>query len=68
MHAFVTQRWLITVRANAAFRIQPALERWERSPDLAAYGISFMLYALADYDVISDRIFAQQPLDSRFAG
>ena len=75
--AFVSERWLITVRDNPAFSIRPVLERWNRSPGLAAHGVSFLLYAVLDavvdgyfdviediddyYDVVSERIFAGQP-------
>jgi magnesium transporter len=55
------------------------LERWDRSPDLAAHGVSFLLYGLLDdvvetyfdavqafddyYEAVSDEIFAERPLD-----
>jgi hypothetical protein len=37
--AFISRRWLITVRENDRFSIGPVLERWDRSPDLAAHGV-----------------------------
>jgi magnesium transporter len=77
--AFVTERWLITVRENDGFSIGPMLQRWDRSPDLAAHGVSFLLYGLLDvvidgyfdaiqafddyYDEVSDGIFSEHPLD-----
>ena len=77
--AFVNERWLITVRKNDGFSIAPVLERWDRSPDLAVYGVSFFLYGLLDvivdgyfdavqsfdeyYEEVSDGIFAERPLD-----
>ena len=77
--AFVNERWLITVRKNDGFSIAPVLERWDRSPDLAVYGVSFFLYGLLDvivdshfdavqsfdeyYQEVSDGIFAERPLD-----
>lgn len=77
--AFAHKRWLITVRKNDDFPIAPVLERWDRSPDLAAHGVSFLLYGLLDvvvdgyfdairvfdeyYDEVSDGIFAERPLD-----
>src|SRR5712691_152640 len=77
--AFVNERWLITVRKNDGFSIGPVLERWDRSPDLAVHGVSFLLYGLLDvivdsyfdavqsfdeyYDEVSDGIFADHPLD-----
>jgi magnesium transporter len=77
--AFINERWLITVRENDRFSIDPVLERWDRSPDLAVYGVSFLLYGLLDvivdsyfdtvqafdeyYEEVSDGIFADRPLD-----
>jgi magnesium transporter len=77
--AFVNERWLITVRKNDGFSIDPVLERWDRSPDLAVYGVSYLLYGLLDvivdsyfeavqsfdeyYEEVSDGIFADRPLD-----
>lgn len=77
--AFVNKRWLITVRENEGFPIDPVLTRWDRSPDLAIHGVTFLLYGLLDvvvdgyfdaigtfdeyYDVVSEGIFADQPLD-----
>jgi magnesium transporter len=77
--AFVNERWLITVRKNDGFSIAPVLERVDRSPDLAVYGVSFFLYGLLDvivdsyfdavqsfdeyYEEVSDGIFAERPLD-----
>ena len=77
--AFINKRWLITVRKDDRFPIEPVLERWDRSPDLAAHGVSFLLYGLLDvvvdgyfdavqafddyYDEVSEGIFAERPLD-----
>jgi magnesium transporter len=77
--AFVGRRWLITVRKDEGFPIGPVLERWDRSPDLAVHGVSFLLYGLLDvvvdgyfdaigafdeyYEEVSDGIFAERPLD-----
>ena len=77
--AFIDERWLITVRKDEASRWTPVLERWDRSPDLAAHGVSFLLYGLLDvvvdgyfdavqafddyYDEVSEGIFAERPLD-----
>jgi magnesium transporter len=78
--AFINERWLITVRKDDGFSIDPVLERWDRSPDLAAHGVSFLLYGLLDvvvdgyfdaiqafdeyYDEVSDGVFAEHPLDA----
>ncbi len=77
--AFISNQWLVTVRKDDRFPIEPVLERWDRSPDLAAHGVSFLLYGLLDmvvdgyfdtvqafddyYEVVSDAMFADQPLD-----
>jgi magnesium transporter len=77
--AFVNERWLITVRKDAGFSLDPVLARWDRSPDLAAHGVSFLLYGLLDivvdgyfdavqafdtyYQEVSDGIFSGNSLD-----
>ncbi len=77
--SFINERWLITVRKNDEFPIEPVLERWDRSPDLAIYGVSFLLYGLLDvivdsyfaavqsfddyYEKVSDGLFADRALD-----
>ena len=35
--------------------MDPVLERWDRSPDLAVHGVSFLLYGLLD--VVVDGYF-----------
>jgi magnesium transporter len=77
--AFINERWLITVRKDDGFSIEPVLQRWDRSPDLAAFGCGFLLYGLLDvivdgyfeavqafdeyYDRVSEGIFADRPLE-----
>lgn len=77
--AFVNSRWIITVRKNDRFPIEPVLRRWDRSADLAKHGVSFLLYGLLDvivdgyfetvqafddyYDEVSEGIFSERPLD-----
>ena len=76
--AFVSKRWFITVRESDQFPIAPVLERWDRSPDLAAHGVPFLLYGILDvvvdgyfdavqvfddyYEEVSEGIFAERPL------
>lgn len=78
VNVFINRRWLITVRKDPAFRIEPVLERWDRSPDLAVHGVGFLLYALLDavvdtyfdvtrtfdefYELVSEGLFAEQQL------
>lgn len=73
---FISPRWLVTVRKSPAFRIEPVLERWDRSPDLAVNGVGFLLYGLLDvvvdtyfdvtqrfdefYELVSEGMFAEQ--------
>lgn len=77
--AFIGDRWLITVRKDEDFSMAPVLQRWDRSPDLAEHGVSFLLYGLLDvvvdgyfdaveqfdeyYDEVSEGIFADTPLE-----
>ena len=79
--AFVGDRWFITVRTDDGFGMDKVVERWDRSPDLAQGGVSFLLYGLLDvvvddyfesvesfdeyYDKISETIFADNPIDPR---
>lgn len=76
--SFIGDRWLITVRKDEGFAVEPMLQRWDRSPELIVQGVSFLLYGLLDvitdsyfetvqqfdefYDDISDRIFSEKPL------
>ena len=77
--AFISARWIVTVRKNADFSMDAVLQRWDRSADLTKYGVSFLLYGLLDviidgyfdtvqvfddfYDEISEGIFSERPLD-----
>jgi magnesium transporter len=77
--AFVGDRWFITVRKDDQFDMDQVVERWDRSKDLSAQGVSFLLYGLLDvvvdgyfdavdqfddyYDEVSDGIFADTPLE-----
>ena len=77
--AFVNERWLVTVRKDPGFAIEPVLSRWDRSSHLAEQGVSFLLYGLLDvvvdgyfeavegfdefFDRISEGIFSEQPRD-----
>lgn len=76
--AFISERWLVTVRKDENFPLDPVIARWDRSTDLAVHGVSFLLYGLLDavvdsyfdavqgfdefYDQISEGIFAEKPI------
>ena len=73
--AFIHQRWLVTVRNDEGFALEPLLERWDRSKDLAKHGVGFLVYGLLDvvidqaftalddfdeyYDDVSDSVFSE---------
>jgi magnesium transporter len=77
--AFMSERWLITVRKEDGFDLAPVLERWDRSQTLAANGVGYLLYGLLDeiidgyfttvsqfddyYDEVSEELFNEHPLD-----
>ncbi len=77
--AFISHHWLITVRKDDRFPIEPVLARWDRSPDLAVHGVGFLLYGLLDvvvdgyfdaieafdeyYEDVSGAMFAEKPLE-----
>ena len=77
--AFINDRWIITVRKNDGFSMEPVIQRWDRSADLVKHGVSFLLYGLLDvivdgyfetvqafdeyYDEVSEGIFSERPLE-----
>ena len=74
--AFIHQRWLVTVRKDEGFSLEPLLQRWDRSRDLARHGVGFLVYGLLDvvvdqtfttldgfdqfYDDVSDSVFSEE--------
>lgn len=76
--AFIGSRYLITVRKDEGFSMEPVLRRWGQSSDLLQHGVGFLLYGLLDvvidsyfdtvrefddyYDEVSEGIFADEPL------
>ena len=59
---FITSQALITVRKDPAFDIEPVVEQWDSSEDLAAYGVSFLLYGLLDH-IVDGHFAAVESLD-----
>jgi magnesium transporter len=60
--AFVTERALITVRKDDGLDIGAIAERWDASPDLAKFGVGYLLHGLLDY-VVDGHFEAVQSLD-----
>ena len=65
--AFITKQALVTVRKSEKFRMDPVVERWDASPDLAMYGVGFLLYGLVDY-IVDSHFDAVQALDDEIEG
>jgi magnesium transporter len=60
---FVTKRALVTVRKDEDIAIEPVLERWDDSKDLAKFGVSFLLWGLLD-EIVDGHFEAVQSLDT----
>jgi magnesium transporter len=62
---FIGTRWLVTVRKDRGFAIEPVVQRWDRNTDRSAHGVAFLLYELLDE--IVDRLFdAVETLDEYY--
>jgi magnesium transporter len=62
LSAFITTKALITVRKDTAFDIDNVVARWDDLPDLAEFGVGFLLYGLIDH-VVDGHFAAVQDLD-----
>ena len=62
--AFVSQRFLITVRKSGHFDIDEVVSRWDSSSDLAKHGIGYLLYGLLDV-VVDGHFETVQDLDDQ---
>jgi magnesium transporter len=60
--AFITSQALITVRKDDGLDIGAVVDRWDASPDLARYGVGYLLYGLLDY-IVDGHFDAVQNLD-----
>jgi magnesium transporter len=65
--AFVTPRALVTVRKDDGFDMSAVVARWDDTPELTAYGVSFLLYGLLDF-VIDGHFTAVESLDEEIEG
>jgi magnesium transporter len=60
--AFVTERALITVRKDDGLDIGAVVDRWDASPDLAKFGVGYLVHGLLDY-VVDGHFDAVQSMD-----
>jgi len=60
--AFITENVLITVRKDKAFDIDAVVQRWDARPNLARYGVGYLVHGLLDY-VVDGQFDAAQALD-----
>ena len=60
--AFITKRALITVRKDDGLDIGAVLSYWDASPDLAKYGVGYLLHGLLDH-IVDGHVAAVRGLD-----
>jgi magnesium transporter len=61
---FVGRQYLITVRKDPPWSIDPVLERWQKGDALMEQGVSFMLYALLD-QIVDEYGLVTEELDDQ---
>jgi magnesium transporter len=61
---FVTKNALVTVRESPNFDIDEVIRRWDANPELAKYGVPYLLHGLLDY-VVDGYFEVLQTLDDR---
>jgi magnesium transporter len=64
LSVFITPNALITIRDDDRFTMDPVVERWDDSADLAKQGVGFLLHGLLDY-LVDGHFAAVQELDER---
>jgi magnesium transporter len=60
--AFITKRALITVRKDDRLDIGAVMSYWDASPDLAKYGVGYLLHGLLDH-IVDGHFAAVRGLD-----
>jgi magnesium transporter len=65
--AFILPRALITVRKDDGLDIGMVVDRWDASPDLAIYGVGYLVHGLLDY-IVDSHFEAVQSLDDAVEG
>jgi magnesium transporter len=77
--AFITKRALVTIRKDDGLDIGAVLSYWDASPDLAKYGVGYLLHGLLDnivdghfaavrglddaIEALEDQLFSDRPVD-----
>jgi magnesium transporter len=62
--AFITERALVTVRADEQFDVDGLIAHWgEADPELAGFGVSYLVHGLLDF-VVDQHFSAVQSLDT----
>ncbi len=61
--AFITERALVTVRADDGFDVDGLLSHWDADPDLGKHGVSYLVHGLLDF-IVDQHFTAVQSLDS----
>jgi magnesium transporter len=64
---FVTRQAVITVRRDDRVDMDDVMARWDGNPDLAKYGVAFLLHGLLDY-LVDGHMAAVQELDESLEG
>jgi magnesium transporter len=62
--AFITDRALVTVRADDHFDVDALVERWDATEDLAEHGVAHLLHGLLDL-IVDEHFDAVQALDGQ---
>ncbi len=62
--AFITDRALVTVRADDHFDVGALVERWDAAQDLAEHGVAHLLHGLLDL-IVDEHFDAVQALDGQ---
>jgi magnesium transporter len=62
LSAFITERALITVRKNDGLDIGNVIDYWDSNPDLAKFGVGYLLHGLID-NIVDSHFTAVQSLD-----
>jgi magnesium transporter len=65
--AFITERALITVRKDDGLDVDSIVSYWDASPDLAKFGVGYLLYGLLD-NIVDGHFAVVQALDDAIEG